>query len=71
MKIELTYNGFKVFNTNTKSVIEYEFVNYGFLEIEKLEELKVLLSHKMITYKMYLEFFQVTFFTRDRRGAQR
>jgi len=31
------------------------------LEIEKLQELKVLLSHEIITYKEYLEYLQVNF----------
>jgi len=37
------------------------------LELEKLAELKVYLSYKMIDYKEYLSFFTCTFFTRDRR----
>jgi len=31
------------------------------LEVERLEELKVRLKNKLITYKQYLDFFKVMF----------
>ena len=38
------------------------------LEIEKLQELKVLLSYKMISYKEYLDFFKFEFLT-NKKGV--
>ena len=38
------------------------------LELEKLEELKVLLSYKIISYKEYLDFFKFEFLT-NKKGV--